>query len=128
MSRIKRMNFQIKKGTVVPFLFCLSYVTVSGQNPLYIPDTITGASITLTVQSSTKQFLGLNNTPTFGYNGNFLGPTIIINKDDSVTLNVKNTLSQATTVHWHGLHVSPKMMAARIRSFCQILPGALPLK
>ena len=100
--------FYLKKGTVVPFLLCLYFTTANGQNPLYIPDTLNGTSITLTVQSSTKQFFGTNNTPTYGYNGNFLGPTIFLNKDDSVTLNVKNTLNQATTVHWHGLHVSPQ--------------------
>ena len=107
MSRIKRMDFKIKKGTFVPFLFCLVN-TFNGQNPLYIPDTLNGTSITLTVQSSTKQFFGTNNTPTYGYNGSFLGPTIFLNKDDSVTLNVKNNLNQPTTVHWHGLHVSPQ--------------------
>src|SRR5688572_29718440 len=80
----------------------------SAQNPLYIPDTLSGTQFNLTVQSGTKKFIGNNNTPTYGYNGNFLGPTIFINKDDSITLNVKNTINQPTTVHWHGLHVSPQ--------------------
>lgn len=75
--------------------------------PLFIPDTLSGTSFSLNVQSGVKQFIGNNNTPTFGYNGNFLGPTLIINKGDSITLNVKNNLSQATTVHWHGFHVAP---------------------
>jgi blue copper oxidase len=100
---------KIKKGTTVPFLFFLIAGTMGiAQNPLYIPDTLSGTSFSLTVQSGAKQFFGTNNTPTYGYNSNFLGPTIFLNKDDSVTLHVKNNLNQATTVHWHGLHVSPQ--------------------
>jgi blue copper oxidase len=98
----------LRKGTIVPFFFSLISYTVFSQNPLYIPDTLSGTSFTLSVQSGTKQFFGTNNTPTFGYNGNFLGPTLFLNKDDSVTLNVKNNITQPTTVHWHGLHVSPQ--------------------
>jgi bilirubin oxidase len=77
------------------------------QNPLFIPDTISGTIFNLSVQTGSKQFIGTNNTPTFGYNSSFLGPTLLINKGDSITLNVTNNLSQATTVHWHGFHVSP---------------------
>ena len=76
------------------------------QNPLFIPDTLSGATFNLSVQTGVKQFFGTINTPTLGYNGNFLGPTLLINKGDSITLNVTNNLSVATTVHWHGLHVS----------------------
>lgn len=96
-----------RKGTIVPFLI-FSVYCASSQNVLYIPDTLSGSAITLTVQTGTKQFIGNTNTPTYGYNGPMLGPTIFLNKDDSVTLNVKNTLNQQTTVHWHGLHVSPE--------------------
>jgi blue copper oxidase len=93
------------KGTLVPFLFLVTAVCC-GQSPLYIPDTLSGKSITLNVQTGTKQFFVNNNTPTYGYNGNILGPTLFINEGDSVTLHVKNTLSVSTTVHWHGLHVA----------------------
>ena len=78
------------------------------QNPLFIPDTLSGTNFSLTVQTGTKQFFGINNTPTYGYNGNFLGPTLLIKKGDSITLNVTNNLTQKTTVHWHGFHVAPK--------------------
>ncbi|MBK9413697.1 MAG: multicopper oxidase domain-containing protein [Bacteroidetes bacterium] len=44
-------------------------------------------------------------TPTYGVNGNILGPTLILNKGDNVTLNVTNNIPPATTMHWHGLHV-----------------------
>lgn len=75
------------------------------QNPLAIPDTLSGTTFNLSVQPGTKVFFPPNTTPTYGYNGNFLGPTLIMNKWDSVTINVTNNLSANTTVHWHGLHL-----------------------
>lgn len=44
-------------------------------------------------------------TPTLGYNGSYLGPTIKVRNGDQVQFKIDNTLSQVTTVHWHGLHV-----------------------
>ncbi len=82
--------------------------TAFSQNPLYIPDTLSGNVFNLTVQKGTKTFVTGFNTPTFGYNGNILGPTLLINKNDSITLNVTNTIGTSTTVHWHGFHVAPQ--------------------
>jgi FtsP/CotA-like multicopper oxidase with cupredoxin domain len=45
-------------------------------------------------------------TNTFGINAKYLGPTLFLNKGDSVTMNVHNQLMDTTTIHWHGLHVS----------------------
>lgn len=47
-------------------------------------------------------------TPTYGYNGAILGPTLIMNKGETVQINVLNLLQDPTTVHWHGLHVPPE--------------------
>ena len=43
--------------------------------------------------------------PTWGYNGDLLGPAIQLERGKPVTLNVRNTLPEATTVHWHGLEI-----------------------
>ncbi|WP_187696287.1 multicopper oxidase domain-containing protein [Xanthovirga aplysinae] len=48
-------------------------------------------------------------TPTAGYNGSFLGPTLLMQKEDSVVLNVTNNLGEETTTHWHGFHIPAKM-------------------
>ena len=32
----------------------------------------------------------------------------MLNKGDSVHINISNTLADTTTVHWHGMHVSPQ--------------------
>jgi len=76
------------------------------QNPLIIPPALTGLNFNLTVQSGTTQFYPGISTPTYGINGAFLSPTIIVNKGDVVTLNVINNLTVGTTMHWHGLHVA----------------------
>jgi blue copper oxidase len=89
----------------------LSFAAVAfsfGQNPLFIPDTLSGTNFQLTVGASTKVFFPGFNTPTYGYNGDFLGPTLLIENGDSITLNVTNGLNTATTVHWHGFHVAPE--------------------
>lgn len=98
-----------KKSAWVILTFAVFFwLGANSQNPLFIPDTLSGTSFSLTVQTGTKQFIGVNNTPTYGYNGSFLGPTLLMNKDDSVNIYVTNNLPQPTTVHWHGFHVSPQ--------------------
>lgn len=83
-------------------------LTATSQHSLFIPDTLSGKTFDLTVQTGFKEFFAGKQTPTYGYNGAFLGPTLIINKGDAITLNVNNKLNQPTTVHWHGFHVSPE--------------------
>lgn len=78
------------------------------QNPLVIPDTLTGSTINLQIQTGTKQFYPGNITQTMGINGNILAPTIILRKHQSVTMNVTNNLTDTTTIHWHGMHVAPQ--------------------
>ena len=87
------------------FLLCQS-VFIQAQNPLVIPPSLTGTTFNLNIQSGTQLFYGSTPTPTYGINGAFLSPTIIVNKGDSITLNVINNLNISTTMHWHGLHVS----------------------
>jgi len=82
--------------------------TVYSQNPLFIPPSLTGTTFNLNVQTGTQNFFPSNPTPTYGINGPFLSPTIIVNQGDVVTLNVNNGLPVATTMHWHGLHVAPE--------------------
>jgi bilirubin oxidase len=76
------------------------------QTPLLIPDTLVGTSLELTLQNGTFSFFSGQNTTTMGVNGNILGPTLIINKDDFVDIAVNNQLDETTTIHWHGMHVS----------------------
>jgi blue copper oxidase len=89
----------------------LSFVTLcsvlNAQNPLYIPDTLSGSVINLSLQTGSVQFYPQQPTNTFGANGNILGPTLMLRKNYSVTINVANNLPDTSTIHWHGMHVSP---------------------
>ena len=74
--------------------------------PLYEGSMVNGAkTFDLEMADGTTEFLTGLQTPTSGYNGTFLGPTLLFRKGDSVTLNVTNHLGENTTTHWHGFHV-----------------------
>lgn len=79
---------------------------MSSQNPVLIPDTLSGTSFELTLQKGAVQFYEGKNTSTMGVNGKILGPTLIMNEGDFVDIKVKNQLTETTTIHWHGMHVS----------------------
>ena len=44
-------------------------------------------------------------TPAYAYNGSVPGPTIELREGDRVVVHFRNDLPEATTVHWHGLHL-----------------------
>ena len=65
--------------------------------------------VTLTAGKGSVYFFNETRTPTFGYNGDFLGPTIRAARGQKVKITVTNELTETTTVHWHGLHVPAEM-------------------
>jgi len=95
------------KRIILAIFPLLAFSIAQAQSLIPIPDTLSGNTINLTIAEGTKQFFSGINTSTIGYNGNYLGPTIILHKGQSVTMNVHNQLSDTTTTHWHGLHVAP---------------------
>lgn len=44
-------------------------------------------------------------TAVFAYNGHVPGPTLVVNEGDRVIVHFRNDLPEATTVHFHGLHL-----------------------
>ncbi|MEW6333420.1 MAG: multicopper oxidase domain-containing protein [Thermodesulfobacteriota bacterium] len=66
------------------------------------PDSV---RVALRVQQGTREFFPGRATQTLGYNGDYLGPTIRVRQGQRFRASVHNTLSQTTTLHWHGLHV-----------------------
>jgi len=88
-------------------LFCIC-VHAHAQNPLQFPPLLTGTVFNLNIQTGTQSFYTGTNTPTYGINGALMAPTIMVNKGDSITLNVHNGLNVQTTMHWHGMHVAAK--------------------
>ena len=48
-------------------------------------------------------------TPTWGINGPHLAPTIRAERGERIQVNVTNELGEATTLHWHGMHLPAEM-------------------
>ncbi|SEE61679.1 multicopper oxidase family protein [Ruania alba] len=59
----------------------------------------------LTAQAGRSAIVPEGMSDTWGLNGTFLGPTLRARQDESVQVNVTNQLDEATTLHWHGMHL-----------------------
>jgi len=57
----------------------------------------------LNIQAGLSRFFSNATTKTWGINMPFLGETLRANKGDRVHINVKNSLPETTTLHWHGM-------------------------
>lgn len=79
--------------------------------PGLLPDAgVPGAPIfNLSLQTGGMAFLAGKATPTYGINGNFLGPAVKVRNGDLVTFNVTNNLPEAAALHWHGMHIPGNM-------------------
>jgi blue copper oxidase len=86
-------------------LFCA--FIASAQNPLRIPTPLYGNQFNLNLVMGLTPYFG-QQTMTMGANGNIMGPTLFLDQGDSVNINVTNSLGHESTLHWHGLHVSPE--------------------
>ncbi len=96
-------------------LCCTSLLKAQNfTQPMYVPPLLEGILngpqdriYTLEPEEGLHRFTPNGfNYETAGYNGlGYLGPTIVWNKGDSVTMEVHNHLHHTTTVHWHGAHV-----------------------
>jgi FtsP/CotA-like multicopper oxidase with cupredoxin domain len=64
-----------------------------------------GRLFKFSVDAGTRSFIPGYTTPTLGYSGSYLGPTIRVRNGEQVGFNISNNLDQRTSVHWHGLHV-----------------------
>ena len=59
----------------------------------------------LTVAETQWELLPGVTTMAVTFNGTVPGPTIRVTEGDTVEIAVTNTLAQATSIHWHGLHI-----------------------
>lgn len=95
---------------------------IKSQNPLLIPDTLSGSFIQLTLQDGQQNWFPGLATQTRGANGAILGPTLMLRQRQSLTLQVQNQLADTTTVHWHGMHVAAQNDGG---PHSPILPGGI---
>ncbi|MVU82484.1 multicopper oxidase domain-containing protein [Nocardia sp. ET3-3] len=86
--------------------------TAPGTRALPIPPLadshVDGAGVrhfSLTAQAGHSEIKPGISTPTWGYNGSILGPTLRARRGETVSVTAVNTLPEPTSVHWHGMHV-----------------------
>jgi FtsP/CotA-like multicopper oxidase with cupredoxin domain len=65
---------------------------------------------------------GAGPVATWGYNGDYLGPTLRATRGEEVLIHVANELGATTTVHWHGMHLPAAMDGGPHQP---IAPGAI---
>ena len=100
----------MKKVILVAFIALNSIVIKAQYNTMSIPEALYGTTFNLNIHETTKQLTTGNQTITGAINSEtFWGPTLFINKGDLVHLNVSNNLNEATTLHWHGMHLPAVM-------------------
>jgi bilirubin oxidase len=91
---------------IVILSIVMLHLKMQAQNPVVIPDTISGVNFNLNILDTSHTFYPGFTTNTYGVNADYFGPTLIFNKGDSIDITVSNQLMDTTTLHWHGLHVS----------------------
>ena len=116
---MKRRAFLTGSGTL--FLATLTGCGGSSNNdttspqspasyaPLKIPPLREGADFDLSLQEGAVEFLEGLFTPTWGIDGDFLGPALRVRTGDAIRLAVTNNLPEATTLHWHGMRLPGPM-------------------
>lgn len=82
------------------------------RRPLHVPplapstvDADGTRVVRLTPQEGSTQFVPGVDAPTWGYDGDLLGPTLRLRRGERVRVDVTNRLPEPTTVHWHGMHL-----------------------
>jgi bilirubin oxidase len=71
---------------------------------------VTGTKFDLSLAPSSASLLDGKSASTIAYNGSPMwGPTLVMKRGDTVTVNVTNGLGEATTAHWHGVHLPADM-------------------
>ena len=63
------------------------------------------ARLPLSLMSGTHDFGTGVASDTLGINGGYLGPVLRVKQGQELPFDVKNTIGDTTTIHWHGLHI-----------------------
>ncbi len=89
----------------IAFLLCF-FLPVLGSfgEKLYVPPLLEGRSALLVMEKGTLK-LPAGRSESYGYNGDYLGPTLHFNKGDQADVRVLNRLNEDSTLHWHGMHI-----------------------
>lgn len=97
------------------------------DRPLLIPSSVS-SNIQFNAGFSSSAILKGKTTSTLSYSDGILGPTIKANQGETVNVQLQNSLSEETNIHWHGLILPenmdghPKDVATPGRSLNYTLP------
>jgi FtsP/CotA-like multicopper oxidase with cupredoxin domain len=70
----------------------------------------TNGQLNLTAQYTTQNIFKGKSSKVLGYqSGSILGPTIVVNTGDVMSVNLQNNLLETTNIHWHGLIIPANM-------------------
>jgi bilirubin oxidase len=95
------------RRVVLPLLVCGLLGTGAAVRPAGSEMTVPARTVelTLTAAPARLSLLPGTTTPVYAYNGSVPGPTLELREGDRVVIHFRNELPEATTVHWHGLHL-----------------------
>ena len=70
-----------------------------------------GNPVVLEARTGTARLLEAPGKPTsiWGYGGSVPGPVLRVKQGDEIWLRLKNSLTQPTTIHWHGIRIDNAM-------------------
>ena len=86
------------------------------------PAILTGTHFDLAIEHHRVDFTG-RRVKAIKINGSLPGPTLKWREGETVTIAVTNHLPEVTSIHWHGVRVSPAMDGVPGLSFAGIAPG-----
>jgi FtsP/CotA-like multicopper oxidase with cupredoxin domain len=72
------------------------------ENRSRVPGTV---EVTLTAAPARLALRPGTMTDTYAYNGRVPGPTLEVHEGDHVIVHFHNALPEASTIHWHGIHL-----------------------
>jgi FtsP/CotA-like multicopper oxidase with cupredoxin domain len=64
---------------------------------------------TLRAQEGTRRWVPSSPTETWGFNGDYFGPTLRAEVGERVRVDFTNDLPEGTSLHWHGMHLPAEM-------------------
>jgi FtsP/CotA-like multicopper oxidase with cupredoxin domain len=82
------------------------------KNISTVPGTV---EVLLTAGPTRLALLPGHPTDAYAYNGSVPGPTLEVHEGDRVIIHFRNSLPEATTIHWHGLHIPADMDGSPLR-------------
>ncbi|HEY4170366.1 MAG TPA: copper resistance system multicopper oxidase [Reyranella sp.] len=92
------------------------------SSPASAMPVLAGSALDLTIGALPVNITGRSRVAT-AVNGSLPGPTLRFREGDTVTVNVRNTLRESTSIHWHGLYLPNAMDGVPGLTFRGIAPG-----